>query len=119
MFAHGLFFSSHKAKSLLRSTELSSDILRTFDVPLLLVHTKFDESNGTSLLNNSKSPSATNAASYASDSLLPDYNRKSPLAHLFNCDEMFLVRSARLISISFSYWILELLFQQTILRGHA
>jgi len=32
----------------------------------------------------------TSNHSFASSSLLPNYNRKSPLANLFNCDEIFI-----------------------------
>ncbi|CAF4211938.1 unnamed protein product [Rotaria sp. Silwood2] len=71
-------------------TEFTPEVLQNFDVPLLLVHTKFDESNGTSLLNNSKSTNMINNHSFSSTSLLPNYNRKSALANLFNCDEIFI-----------------------------
>ena len=97
----------HSGKLLFRPAEFSSELLSTFDVPLLLVHTKFDESNGTSLLTNSKSAGLGSPQSYASDSLLPNYNRKSPLAHLFNCDEIFLVRSTTPFSDSFSWLPLD------------
>jgi len=77
-------------------TEFNSDVLHNFDVPILLVHTKFDESNGTSLLssnNNSRMKSFGSSHSLSSsssfNSLLPDFNRKSSLANLFNCDEIF------------------------------
>ena len=81
--------------SLFSPTEFTSEILQNFDVPLLLIHTKFDESNGISLLNNSKSPSISSNQSPLSNSLLPNYNRKSPLANLFNCDEIFIVKISR------------------------
>jgi len=64
-------------------SEFSSEVLQNFDVPLLLIHTKFDESNGTSLLNNSKSTTMTKSQSFSADSLLPNVNRKSTLANLF------------------------------------
>ncbi|CAF0747428.1 unnamed protein product [Adineta ricciae] len=66
--------------------DFTPEILQNFDVPILLIHTKFDESNGTSLLNSSKSASSDLAST---SSLLPNYNRKSSLANLFNCDEIF------------------------------
>ncbi|CAF0781741.1 unnamed protein product [Adineta steineri] len=71
-------------------TEFSPDVLQNFDVPILLIHTKFDESNGVSLLNNSKSTNFNSNHSLSSTSLLPNYNRRSSLANLFNCDEIFL-----------------------------
>jgi len=74
------------------STEFTPELLKNFDVPLLLIHTKFDESNGISLLNNSKSTNTNNNQLLSSNSLLPNYNRKSTLANLFNCDEIFLVK---------------------------
>ncbi len=73
-------------------TEFTPEVMQNFDVPLLLVHTKLDESNGISLLNNSKSTSMTSNQSLSSNSLLPNYNRKSTLANLFNCDEIFIVK---------------------------
>ncbi|CAF3323737.1 unnamed protein product [Rotaria sp. Silwood1] len=71
-------------------TEFTSEALKNFDIPLLLVHTKFEESKATSLLNNSKSPNNINNHSFSSSSLLPNYNRKSVLANLLNCDEIFI-----------------------------
>jgi len=82
-------------------SEFSADVLQTFDIPILLVHTKLNESNGISLLNNSKSTSMSTSQSLSSSSLLPNFNRKSPLANLFNCDEIYLVnKSKTLISNS-------------------
>ena len=53
------------------------------------------------LLNNSKSTSMSTNQSLSSSSLLPNFNRKSPLANLFNCDEIYLVnKSKTLISNS-------------------
>jgi hypothetical protein len=72
-------------------TEFTPEVIQNFDVPILLIHTKLDESNGISLLNNSKSTSMTSNQSFSSNSLLPNYNRKSTLANLFNCDEIFIV----------------------------
>jgi len=71
--------------------DFSSEALRNFDVPILLVHTKFDESNGTSLLNSSRSIGGKShlSSSSLSESLLPNVNRKTALANLFNCDELF------------------------------
>lgn len=68
----------------------SPELLQNFHFPLLLIHTKLDESNGTSLLNSARTTSLNGAPSLPSDSLLPNYNRKSPLANLFNCDEIFI-----------------------------
>jgi hypothetical protein len=73
-------------------TEFTPELLQNFNVPILLIHTKFDESNGIFLLNNSKSTSLTSNQSLSSSSLLPNYNRKSSLANLFNCDEIFIVK---------------------------
>jgi len=73
-------------------TEFTPELLQNFNVPILLIHTKFDESNGIFLLNNSKSTSLTSNQSLSSNSLLPNYNRKSSLANLFNCDEIFIVK---------------------------
>jgi hypothetical protein len=73
-------------------TEFTPEVLQNFDVPILLIHTKFDESNGISLLNNSKSPNPSSNQSFSSNSLLPNYNRKSTLANSFNCDEIFIVK---------------------------
>lgn len=78
--------------SLCSPTEFTPEVLQNFDVPILLIHTKFDESNGISLLNNSKSTNSTSHHSLSSNSLLPNYNRKSSLANLFNCDEIFIVK---------------------------
>lgn len=69
--------------------EFSPDVLRSFDVPILLIHTKFDESNGTSLLNTSKTNGVNSHSSSLTESLLPNVNRKSALANMFNCDEIF------------------------------
>jgi len=71
-------------------TEFTPEVLQNFDVPLLLIHTKFDESNGISLLNNSKTTNLSSNQLLSSNSLLPNYNRKSTLANLFNCDEIFI-----------------------------
>ncbi|CAF3235257.1 unnamed protein product [Rotaria socialis] len=72
-------------------TEFTPDVLQNFDIPILLVHTKLDESNGVSLLDNSKSPNVmNNNHTSSSSSLLPNFNRKSVLANLFNCDEIFI-----------------------------
>ncbi|CAF5174639.1 unnamed protein product, partial [Rotaria magnacalcarata] len=72
-------------------TEFTPDVLQNFDIPILLVHTKLDESNGVSLLDNSKSPNMmNNNHTSSSSSLLPNFNRKSVLANLFNCDEIFI-----------------------------
>ena len=76
-----------------RPAEFTPDVLRSFDIPILLVHTKFDESNGISLLNTSRSTGGNAQSSSLSDSLLPNVNRKSALANLFNCDEIFVVRT--------------------------
>lgn len=90
-------FSKQKKKRFFfsfRPADFSSDALRNFDVPILLVHTKFDESNGTSLLNSSRSTGGKShlSSSSLSESLLPNVNRKTALANLFNCDELFVVR---------------------------
>lgn len=79
-------------------TEFTPDVLQNFNIPILLIHTKFDESNGISLLNNSKSASTSGNQLHSSNSLLPNYNRKSPLANLFNCDEIFIVNRPFFIS---------------------
>ncbi len=78
--------------SLCSPAEFTPEVLQNFDIPILLIHTKFDESNGTSLLNNSKSTNTISNHSISSNSLLPNYNRKSALANLFNCDEIFIVK---------------------------
>ena len=88
-------FSKTKKKFFsFRPADFSSEALRNFDVPILLVHTKFDESNGTSLLNSSRSIGGKShlSSSSLSESLLPNVNRKTALANLFNCDELFVVR---------------------------
>ena len=93
--------------------EFSPDLLQTFDIPLLLIHTKFDESNGISLLNPGRSNSTSSSQSLSSASLLPNYNRKSNLANLFNCDEIFIVKTHCIISGMFIsiLFAIELLFQ--------
>lgn len=69
------------------------DMLKNFDTPILLVHTKLDESNEDSVFkNNSKSTSKISNGTSSSSDLLPNYNRKSILASLLNCDELFVVR---------------------------
>jgi hypothetical protein len=79
-----------------RPSEISDDILRTFDLPVLLVHTKFDESNGSALLNSGKSSQLGHGNAHATDSLLPNVHRKTPLANVLSCDEIFVVRKIRL-----------------------
>lgn len=93
--------------------EFSPDLLQTFDVPLLLIHTKFDESNGVSLLNHGRSNSTSSSQSLSSVGLLPNYNRKSNLANLFNCDEIFIVQNSlhNLANVHFFLSTIELLFQ--------
>jgi len=92
-------------------TEFTPEVLQNFNVPILLIHTKFDESNGISLLNNSKSTSMSSNQSLSSNSLLPNYNRKSTLANLFNCDEIFIVKKKLDFYSNERFTFLELLFQ--------
>ena len=86
------YFAFKEHRFLSRPAAFSPELLQNFHFPLLLIHTKLDESNGTSLLNNTRTTSLNGAPSLPSDSLLPNYNRKSPLANLFNCDEIFIVK---------------------------